>query len=86
MRPRAYYATYGDLGYIIGVFHGAIAARLACGGRRTYKAFKTREDAEVWAAWWEYEREKRSAAFAAAARANMLDRQRRLGVLANMTL
>lgn len=80
MRPRAYYATYGDLGHIIGVFHGAAAARAATGGRRTYKAFKTQLDAEEWAAWFEHERDKRKAAFAALTRARLLEREQRLGV------
>lgn len=53
MRPLMFYACFAE-GLVFGVFEGATAARRACGGRRTYRAFSSRLDAEEYAAWWNY--------------------------------
>lgn len=53
MRPMKFYACYED-GFVFAIHEGTAAARRACGGRRHYKAFVSRMDAEEWASWWNY--------------------------------
>lgn len=79
-RPRSYFACYRD-GRVFTIVHGHDAARQACGGRRTYKAFSTALAAEEFSAWLEYsnstmrrrEREFQDSAYAIA-RANTTGR------------
>lgn len=61
MRPRGFFACYDELS-VFAVVEGYDNARRACGGRRTYRTFRTRLDAEEWAAWFDYQREAARAA------------------------
>lgn len=54
MRPRAFYVCFAN-GSVVGITHGAMAARALLGGHRAYKSFKSQLDAEEFAMWWDYD-------------------------------
>ncbi len=53
MRPRGFYAVF-DHGKVTTIAHGFQRAR-ALSPHRAYARFRTREDAEIFSAWWNYE-------------------------------
>lgn len=54
MRPRGYYVVF-LAAMTIAVCHGYQNARTLSGGGRSYVRFATREAAETYAAWWQYD-------------------------------
>lgn len=54
MRPQSYYVIF-ELGEVTRICTGYREAREAS-PHRAYKSFKTRQQAEEFAAWWNYER------------------------------
>lgn len=69
MRPRAYYAVFND-GRVTAIIKGAMEAR-KLSPHRAYKPFKTRLDAEEYAAWHNHDQQQREAAERAAIRARI---------------
>lgn len=57
MRPHRYYVCF-DNGFAFAVHKGMKAALRACGGRRSYVSFRHQIEAEEFAAWFNYTKER----------------------------
>lgn len=84
MRPHRYFAIRcPHTTDFIAVVKGQAEARSRSGGTRSYVSFRTQQDAEEYAAWWNFEKPKREAAWQAALaiqRAKRTERLAQLGV------